>query len=887
MHAPLLARLAGLDAAAVLRFVSPLAAEARALADARAELDRARAALAERLHGRIPGAEREERRFLLAVRRDCHNGRALGRHRAHPAWAGVRAAAGDEAAAAEAADDRAAALAAGFAARHDAERERQRAALYATLAEPGFWRALSLATPDLVRSGLGTPKGEANLLRYLSRAAVKLSPFSAFTRAALAETAAAAEAPVSLRDTEWSERSLVRVRPYLLDRCAAALFRHPTVRGTLRVVLNGSLSETEPGRFLFLRPPCWAMEGETFAYHPESLARAGLSGPLVEALRMLLARRRPTYTALVRRLAHRLGAARADVEREVDALLEVGFLVLLPPWRTQSGHAEAGMLRWIDGFPAAAGAPLRTVRERLAELVALEAGFAAALEPVAAVEAMDAGIDRLWEACARVGGIDARAGYARTGRHAVYEDVVIAARAEGAWPAAVRVDREAAGEALGSVLPLARIAGLFTHRHDWLLALDALGRTRWPRGGDVPLLEVFHAAQPLWRSFLAFRLEARAPGGWRRSWDPFGLAESGALAAHRERAARRLEEAGAADGEDWRIDPAALDDALAGVPAAWSRAEGGACLFLQPSGDGRWVLNRMKEGTGRFSSRFTPAMDSSARAFLARHLAERGVVEMDDGEVAALLDLRCVQGDTLNVHARQTPRVLTLPGAEAEAPAAARATLGELRVRFGSGTPHLRDAAGRRLLPVQLGFAFEDYLPPLIKFLAAFGPSEMSAPFPPQRWEARDGALRGRRTWLGNVLLHRAAWTVDTAPVRAAGAGADAAEAYARVQRWREALGVPARCFAVEVSRHPRQGERASPQYLDLTSPLFVELFRAIAAAAPERLTLTEALPDPTAFPADGDGSRWGVEVLVDSLALAPRPTRGAPARAVTAAAPP
>lgn len=886
---PVIARVAGLPADAVRRLGTTLCDALPEMSRLEAELARARAELADLLHPLVPGAEPALRRLILAVRRDCFNARPLARHLRGPEWPALRAAAGplaDETAALEEALGR---HRESWCTAYGREAARQRLVLAEPLNDAAFLRGLALASPDLFRAarrlagpdapaGRSARKAEANLLRYVSRAAVKLSPFSTFTRIGLgALRGGLPRGTARVVGERWRARSLVRVRPYLLDRYGHLLRMHPPFRATLRVVVNNSATEIAPGRFIYLRPSYWEPDeaAAKYSYRPESLVRVGLRGPLVEALRERLAGGRTTYAGLLAALEESApDAGAAEIREQVDALVRIGFLVLLLPWRVQENHHEAGMLRALR---AAALPGTEEVVERLQRLVAAERGYAAAPDPTAGVAAMERLIDEVWEAAAPMVGVDSATGYARAATHSIYEDVFV--RAEGCGSEAgevVQIDRRSAEDALRSVEPLVRLTRVYDHRHDFLFALGELARERFPGRAEVPLLELFDQAQPLWREYVAFRMEARAEDGWRRTWNPLGRPEMEALAGWR--AALWNELPGFMRRRDGvqHLDGEALARRLDEVPAGYASAEGGACMFVQPCDEAGklWMLNRVKEGTGRFGSRFTPVMDPASRRAYTRHMAARGRREVD-GEPVELLDLRCVQGDTLNVHFLQTPRVLTLPGAEGEAPPRRQVRLGDLRVRFGAGTPpQLRDARGRRYETAQLGFAFEDYLPTLIKFLCLFGPSEMAAVFPPQWDDPTGGVMVRHRTCLGNVILHRTSWTFHTAPVAAAVAGKDEAGGFAALTRWRRELGIPDHAFLVETVPHPRMGERSQPQYLDFTSPLFMGLFRAALESGAPSLTVVEALPAPGAFPRDGAGRQWAVEVLLDSLALRPQGPR-------------
>jgi hypothetical protein len=135
-----------------------------------------------------------------------------------------------------------------------------------------FLRGIALASPLLVREAYrlrekadtGRPKErrrlEMSLLRYLSRAALKLSPYSTLTRVALASVVTdLGQGDVRLVGSEWRERSLLRIKRYLLDQYQEMLFRHAPFRERLLVEFNSSIVEFSPGRFLFLRPGRWEL----------------------------------------------------------------------------------------------------------------------------------------------------------------------------------------------------------------------------------------------------------------------------------------------------------------------------------------------------------------------------------------------------------------------------------------------------------------------------------------------------------------------------------------------------------------------------------------------------------------------------------------------------
>jgi hypothetical protein len=58
---------------------------------------------------------------------------------------------------------------------------------------------------------------------------------------------------------------------------------------------------------------------------------------------------------------------------------------------------------------------------------------------------------------------------------------------------------------------------------------------------------------------------------------------------------------------------------------------------------------------------------------------------------------------------------------------------------------------------------------------------------------------------------------------------------------------------------------RDKPQYIDFSSPIFVELFRQRLAAS-DQLAMEEVLPAVEDGIPDESGARWAVELQLDSL---------------------
>ena len=211
--------------------------------DLQAAIERAdvlRSDVVDLLYEAISGNAPERRHFLLAIKRDCFNGRDLERHRGHEQWPEFEAAAGDkyhdlkQAVLAVSTHEEALEACLRTVASHEHE------ALVGLLDDRSFLRALALSSPTtagkLDRLHDSSPgrynRRQRNLvatvLRYATRAAVKLSPFSTFTHVGLGEvsSAPAPHEPVRLTPGPWDVRSVVRLRTFVLEQALELLKQH-------------------------------------------------------------------------------------------------------------------------------------------------------------------------------------------------------------------------------------------------------------------------------------------------------------------------------------------------------------------------------------------------------------------------------------------------------------------------------------------------------------------------------------------------------------------------------------------------------------------------------------------------------------------------------------
>jgi hypothetical protein len=162
-------------------------------------------------------------------------------------------------------------------------------------------------------------------------------------------------------------------------------------------------------------------------------------------------------------------------------------------------------------------------------------------------------------------------------------------------------------------------------------------------------------------------------------------------------------------------------------------------------------------------------------------------------------------------------------------------------------------------------------MPPLLKFLTAFGPGEVKTILPARgSCKVQDMQVLNRLV-LDNVVLMRKRWMGSAAELLGEIAALADDRVFTVINQWRLARGIPDRVFQIEKTPERFFSENVyKPQYIDFTSPLFVSIFRTALKADAKRLILEEMLPGPEAFPRDENGQRWAAELQIESLALGP-----------------
>jgi len=312
------------------------------------------------------------------------------------------------------------------------------------------------------------------------------------------------------------------------------------------------------------------------------------------------------------------------------------------------------------------------------------------------------------------------------------------------------------------------------------------------------------------------------------------------------------------------------------------------------------VLNTMTGGHGTGRTRTARMIDAAeSRAGRAGHEGRPADDHPQQSTLYAEFDA-CFSS-TLNQRHPATRYAIDLDGSCSGREPSRLIRPAELDVVHDPASERLRlewRGDGRTVRPLHLGLLATPLLPlPARLLVEAFGQTSYSfwsdwphlwqavgrRPHPAQTGTGPGAPARVPRIALGSVVLRRACWFVDSgrAPVRAPGQP-DAGYLVA-VHAWRQAHGLPMRCFLRTLTPRPAEGyagpalhdKDRKPVYLDFSHPHLLRVFEQ-AAAAGRPLLLTEALPELQDAPLQRDGRRRAAEFLIE-LSAAPGPTKERP----------
>jgi len=871
---PAIVRIAGTTADFLRELPWEKAAALTGILGLRTALHELREETAEALFREVPLHAPKPRRLLLNVRRDCHNGRNVGDRLPGVLQLGLQSEGlpallqrlfelEQKATEAESA----------YAAEYDLRQAREVAILAHPLHDAALRRGLTLASPSFgleIKALIQDPAGTARrggrvihtLARYMTRAAFKLSPYATLTPGALAEIKPASGALVRYVAGPRTTTSSLRVQRYLVDQWCEILRRLPAVRPHLRVCLNSTVSRVGEDRYRFLRPPQLLANADspalTYSRYEQITVRIG------GALPSLLLTRSPqcSLSELIHDLAAaRPGSAAEDLTRAVERLIEIGFLTLLFPVPPYHPYFERALRDFLSSLPPSP--PLPEVCLLLEEIIRLEEAYATAPDPAAVATRVEAAVEDVYHAAHSQLPEGGSAPLQKEPRHNLYEDCfeVSAAVPSGA---VMEFDAGSLREAVESGSLVWQIASFHEARQELLLTLEAFLSQHWPGAEPIPMLDVFDLFRPLWEEYLAWLADKKRT----EIFNPLGLATVAELADLRSGLRKKLVEILRTTEEVEHYPVEDLRQILAELPSRW-RNPLGPSLFLQPADPetSAWVVNRIFEGNGRMSSRYTTMMPDRIREPYLQHYRLRSILDVE-GEPVELVDLQYTKKNNSSVHLPQTPKVILIPGELLDSRDAQAVEVRELFIRRTPGRPlAIVDGRGNRLVPSFLSPIANPFLPSIVKFLDIFGFGVRGSYNFPAPFTSADGVTRTKRQRVGNLVLKRASWTLERDIVPSP--DLEPGEFFLEVQRWRAKAGLPREAYMIEQNYDTAfHGEIFKPQYLCFDSVTLVELLHESLRKKSGPLFLVEALPRAGDFPEDPELGRRAVEIIVEWLAL-------------------
>ncbi|MEM6454060.1 MAG: lantibiotic dehydratase [Acidobacteriota bacterium] len=888
---PMILRVAGLPASAVTDFRSERCLDVLAAIEAtRTDLTEIRDRAREALYAALPKVPAALRGFVLGLKRDCFNNRPIA-DRNRERIAVLRPWIDDVLDRVIEIETQLAEQTSHYEAVYRDERDRVLQLLLDLAARQETQRALALASRHLARNvpklarkpwhafGRKERGLEASLVRYLTRAAVKLSPYSTFTKVGLCVAVpgehlepsnTAGEHGIGLLPGPWASTSLVRLKSYIPNQWMALIERISEVRRQLDVSLNGSLELLPSGDCRYLRPLTLIWNRDKAKWHFVKAAKVSgqLRGALHDWITQSLGTERVPFTTLVQRAARDLEVDNASAEEAISHYVDLGVLNLARPWATYSAWPEKELSRFLASPALAKIATLDPVRAAVDDLVAAEASYGTCGEPDAVLGRIETLAQAVFDTARDAAGIG-DALQLESARQDVYEDVLERC-VEAPHGVLATIDRATAEELLAAGDAFWQVRGLFSSRHEVRLTLWHEARERWPEPTRVACLEFFDTFEDTAKRYATHLVEKK-----NHTFNPLSLEEIHKLERLRETVSRSLRNAVERrdDGEYLSIESVRRIAAL--IPSQY-RPLCGSCLPVQPTGaaSNEWVTHHMTDGIGRMSSRFNSLFQGSALHWFTEHWRARSHHSTSAGE-GELLDLLFTQLTTVGRHWPQTDAVLEALGETVGTDVRRILKPCDLEIEIGEepGDLRLLDHRGCRYFPTVLSVINRAWLPTFYKFLVILGHDPTSRFELGESTTIAEGIEQLERLTIGRLVIRRKRWSLGPEVLPAF--DHDAARAFEQVRSWRTEIGLPERVFWQEVIQRSSGRSDIKPQWIDFGSPVLVSiLVDGMRKAPPDALMVfEECLPEPEGFSSDAspsktEGDTRAAEIVLESLAF-------------------
>ncbi|RDI66473.1 lantibiotic dehydratase [Nocardia pseudobrasiliensis] len=734
-------------------------------------------------------------------------------------------------------------------------------ALRACVDDPMFLRALSQSSPALFDelakwlAGGRAPKQRVvlQLVRYLSRAVAKTSPYSTYTVSGFGGWSHDGPAVVFTAGRP-AVSGRTELNGLVVQQIIRNLCQRPPLSDALAIRLNPSLTRVD-GTVLFLGPP----PDESLMMVPEN----DLVRRCLDAFDDHMSLPTPVFRDHLARGC----ADPADAWRQLRELLRAGLVEQLLPVPDLCPDPLRALADWLGRYGGES-----------ADIAALAARVDADIRAPRPIDDIAGHRDYRGALFDRLRTLGARAGVAVEDAksivcdNAVFDDPVVEARCDAWRPALADLD------VVRSLLPVLDPAVPLR------LILAAFFEQRWPSGNTVPLL-VFHRAVA--QALAAARgggdplaREMRAVIGVQASPIPI-LATSSvprvrALGAIQTdiRAAFRLSPS---DANVHGARAEEIERLLSGLPAWAARSPSSIGCYVQLISDAdpvRLVINAVHGGHGRSRARVQAVAGQQAPGD-----TPIGLIAHSD---ITLAELGGLFGFTPNNREPSVVREIDYPFTVSRRPESERIPLGDLVVRLDGETGLLTLArqSGEPVHPLHLGMLADGLLPPAARLLIqTFGESYYIHPsqpvlIAPEEMVIPAGVLRRPRLELGRVVLQRARWVVPEALIPVRPAGMSDSDYLIEIVGWLRAHGIPSTCFVRKWSNGLRNtadritewvaDSSRKPVYVDFANFYLTSIFERMMRAPGPVVIFEEALPEVGDSPGPDRADPAVVEFLIE-----------------------
>jgi hypothetical protein len=716
---------------------------------------------------------------------------------------------------------------------------------------PGFVMALGLASPALrddlthyseypSQFSVGQKsRMERSLIRYYTRSAVKLSPFSSFMRNQILRIGDPSESSGRGRKRPVLWRS-AKINRCIAGQLAQRIAQHPELRQFVPVFATGALVRNG-NRILVLRQRYDASRATRLRIPSESLVELEYSSAIAAAMDHLPHGQRVSFATLASELAPVLGGAAAASEF-LYKLAEIGVLLHKIPLPQDDACALEALRRYLAG--ASSSHPkIAALTSELQQLESCQSEFARAgsgLRPdlIKKIDGMVQNAHRLIEDA------PAPSWAGRLVAEEVIEEPAGFMPLPARWSEAIHDLRDF----LKAYVPL---LDLFSSVRASIREL----LTREFGGGPVPFLKF--AAR--YRQAIPVVKDPNIAGAALRN--PFKLETLAELEKIRSEIGSVvtlasdspvLDLRAAAQERHWqeRVMDLALPGSVGGAAAL--------TCFIQPctdnNGNDGLVLNQIDAGPCRTLSRALAAFaDQQGKLQITADLAQilSRFWKAEPCAIYAAFDYNLNSGPAI------TKRVIDYGGDAA--PGDNAISLGSLLISVtGDGGLQLSDGK-RDLIPIHFGTMSSAFQPLIPALLLALGRSEpiLVRPFDPRNWGPISSTLPEAalfpRLVFGRCIVRRRGWLIRKASLPLRRVGEQSFSYFNRMRKWQRAIGLPDEIF-VRVRGLGERGDEdvldprstglpRKPQYVDFRNYFLVEslddLFKDTLTAA----YFEEALP--------------------------------------------